>query len=143
MKNKPDYFYVQSGVIPFRIEGGAMQVMLITSSGGKNWVIPKGIVEADLSAAESAAKEAEEEAGIAGTVYPTPIGSFQREKWGGTCIVEVFLMNVEHEWEDWPESYRRRVWLTIEEAASRVREEGLKDLLRRAPAFLASLSGDS
>lgn len=117
-----------------------MEVMLITSSGGKRWVIPKGIVEANLSAADSAAKEAEEEAGVEGIVYPTPLGSYQRQKWGGTCTVEVFLMQVEQMWEEWPESYRQRRWVTIEEATALVEEEELRHLLRRAPAFLTSLS---
>ncbi len=143
MKTKPDYFYIQSGVIAFRMRGGEMQVLLITSTGGKRWVIPKGIVEPGLSASVSAAKEAEEEAGLEGTVYPTPMGTYQCEKWGGTCTVEVFLMEVVEVWDDWPESFRRRQWMTIEEAAALVREADLKQLLRHAPAFLASLFGDN
>ena len=35
----------QSGVIPYRIMDGQIEVMLITSSGGKRWVIPKGLIE--------------------------------------------------------------------------------------------------
>ena len=63
MKTKPGYFYIQSGVLPYRVEGGVMRVLLITSQGGRRWVIPKGIVEPGLSAVVSAAKEALEEAG--------------------------------------------------------------------------------
>ena len=92
MKTKPDYFYIQSGVLPYRVEGGVMRVLLITSQGGRRWVIPKGIVEPGLSAVVSAAKEALEEAGIDGRVDPAPMGSYKRQKWGGTCSVEVFLI---------------------------------------------------
>ncbi len=120
-----------------------MQVLLITSTGGKRWIIPKGIVEPGLSASISAAKEAEEEAGLEGTLYPTPMGTYQRKKWGGTCTVEVFLMDVEQVSDEWPESFRRRQWRTIEKAAGLVEEQDLKQLLRRVPAFLASLSQDS
>jgi 8-oxo-dGTP pyrophosphatase MutT (NUDIX family) len=140
MRNKPDSFYVQSGVIPFRMKRGEMQVLLVTSTGSGRWVIPKGIVEPDLSAADSAAKEAWEEAGIEGRVYPVPVGTYQRAKWGGRCTVEVFLMEVEEVWEDWPEAYRRRKWRTVDEAAALVKEKGLKRLLRRAPAVLATLT---
>ena len=143
MKTKPDYFYIQSGVIPFRREGEEMQVLLITSSGGRRWVIPKGIVEPGLSASASAAKEAQEEAGLEGHVYSTPMGTYQRQKWGGTCTVEVFLMEVVEVFETWPEAFRHRQWMTIEAAAALVEEEDLKRLLRRVPAFLASLSGDA
>ena len=137
MQTKPDYFYTQSGVIPYRVEGGVMQVLLITSNSGKRWVIPKGIVEVDLSPAASAAKEALEEAGIEGRVDPVAIGSYKRQKWGGTCTVAVFLMEVETVFEDWAESYRRRQWMPLEEAVARVEEDALKQLIRRVPAVLA------
>ena len=142
MKTKPDYFYIQSGVIPYRIEDGVTRVLLITSNSGRRWVIPKGIVEADLSAAASAAKEALEEAGIEGLVHPASIGTYQRQKWGGTCSVEVFLMEVETVFEEWAESHRRRRWMTLEEAAAYVEEDDLKALLRRVPAVLAARAGN-
>lgn len=142
MKTKPAYFYIQSGVIPYRIEDGVMRVLLITSQSGRRWVIPKGIVEPGLSAAVSAAKEALEEAGIEGRVDPVPMGSYKRKKWGGTCSVAVFVMAVETVFEDWAESHRRRRWLTVEEAAACVEEDALKQLIRRLPAMLAARSGD-
>ncbi len=143
MRTKPDYFYIQSGVIPFRMKRGKMQVLLITTTRGNRWIIPKGIVKPGLSALVSAAKEAKEEAGLEGTVYPTPMGTYQRKKWGGTCTVEVFLMDVEQVSDEWPESFRHRQWRTIEKAAALVEEEDLKQLLRRAPAFLASFPPDT
>ena len=138
MRTKPDYFYTQSGVIPYRIEDEVVHVLLITSRSGRRWGIPKGVVELDLSPAASAAQEALEEAGIDGRVYPAPMGSYTRQKWGGTCTVAVFLMEVETVYEDWAESYRRRVWMTLEEAVACVEEEALKGLIRRVPAVLAA-----
>ena len=52
-------------------------------------------------------------------------------------------MDVVEVMDEWPESFRRRQWRTIEEAAALVEEEELKRLLRRAPAFLATRSQDS
>jgi 8-oxo-dGTP pyrophosphatase MutT (NUDIX family) len=60
----------QSGVIPYRIENGQIEVMVITSSTGKRWVIPKGLIEPDMTPQDSAAKEAWEEAGLLGKVFP-------------------------------------------------------------------------
>ena len=139
MRTKPDYFYIQSGVIPFRMDGGEMQVLLITSSSGKRWVIPKGIIEPGLSAWASAAKEALEEAGVEGLVYPTPMGTYERQKWGGTCTVELFLMEVDAIRETWPEAFRQRRWVSVDEAVALVEEEALKHFLRSAPAFRARL----
>lgn len=141
MKTKPDYFYSQSGVIPYRLKNGVLQVMLITSQSGQRWGIPKGIVEPGLSAVESAAKEALEEAGLEGRVDPAPLGSYKHKKWGGTCRVAVFLMAVETVFEDWAESHRRRRWMTVEAAAARVEGAALKKLLHRVPAVLAARSG--
>jgi phosphohistidine phosphatase len=64
MRNKPDYFYRQSGVIPVRKTDEGVEVLLVRSRSGRRWVIPKGIVEPCLSPAASAPKEAEEEAGV-------------------------------------------------------------------------------
>jgi 8-oxo-dGTP pyrophosphatase MutT (NUDIX family) len=55
-------------VIPYRIRDGKIEVMLITSSTRKRWIIPKGMIEPDMTPQDSAAKEAWEEAGIIGQV---------------------------------------------------------------------------
>ena len=132
MRTKPDFFYIQSGVIPYRFKRGRMQVLLIRSSSDKRWVIPKGIIEPDLSPAASAAKEALEEAGVEGRVHRASIGSYERRKWGGTCTVEVFLMAVETIHSDWAESYRRRQWMDVDEAAASVEEKELRRLINTA-----------
>src|SRR4051812_12016185 len=87
----------QSGVIPFRLHDGQLQVLVITSSDGLRWGVPKGLVESDLTPASSAGKEALEEAGIRGHVFPNSIGHYDYDKWGGTCRVQMFLLQVEEE----------------------------------------------
>jgi len=47
--NDSDWIYNQSGVVPFRLAKGKVQILLVTSRSGKRWVIPKGIIEPDLS----------------------------------------------------------------------------------------------
>ena len=128
---KPDFFYRQSAVIPWREAGNGREVLLITNRKRTRWVVPKGIVDPGLSPVESAQKEAWEEAGIRGQTPDEVVGVYPYQKWGGTCTVEVFVMHVEVEADDWPErDIRDRQWLPPAEAASRVREPGLAALIR-------------
>ncbi|MFQ5349418.1 MAG: NUDIX hydrolase [Thermoanaerobaculia bacterium] len=142
-RTRPDWHYVQSAVIPYRQRRGGIEVLLITSRKRKRWVLPKGIREPYLSPAESAAKEAMEEAGVAGRVSAGPVGRYEYRKWGGTCSVEVFTMQVERVHDRWPEEFRERSWLTPEEAAARVEEAELGQLLRAAARRIESTLADS
>ena len=124
----------QSGVIPYRIMDGKMEVMLITSSGSKRWVIPKGLIEPDMTPEDSAAKEAWEEAGVLGKVFPALIGTYEYYKSGCTWQVDVFLLQVETVVENWPEAYKRkRQWVSIPKAIKRVDEPELKLILGDLP----------
>jgi 8-oxo-dGTP pyrophosphatase MutT (NUDIX family) len=100
--------YRQSAVIPYRRGPSGLEVLLVTSRKGTRWVLPKGVVEPDLSPAASAAKEALEEAGVRGAIDDEPLGTYQYWKWGGTCTVQVFAMEVEEEVAHWPEASTRR-----------------------------------
>ena len=124
----------QSGVIPYRIMDGKMEVMLITSSGSKRWVIPKGLIEPDMTPEDSAAKEAWEEAGVLGQVFPNLMGIYEYYKSGCTWQVDVFLLQVETVVENWPEAYKRkRQWVSIPKAIKRVDEPDLKLILGDLP----------
>jgi phosphohistidine phosphatase len=131
LRDRPAYYYSQSSVIPYRVSDGQLEILIVGSSKMKHWVIPKGIVEPGLSAQESAAKEAKEEAGVEGVIDPAVIGSYQYEKWGAVCSVEVFPMEVRLEIPrgEWQESHRRREWVTAEQAAGRVRQAELADII--------------
>ncbi len=139
MRSRPDGYYTQAAVIPYRSGPEGLEILLVTSRKRKRWVIPKGICEPDLSAAESAAKEAFEEAGIRGRVSGEPVGRYDYRKWGGTCRVEVFTMAVETVLDEWPEDFRDRRWLRPEEAVLRVEEAGLQRLLRSTAERLRRL----
>mgnify|MGYP006291114137 CR=1 FL=1 len=131
MRAKPDHFYRQSGVVAYDWDDGELQVLLITSSSGKRWVIPKGIVEPGLTPLESALKEAHEEAGISGKGLTESLGHYQYQKWGGVCDVTVFPLEVDTVLADWPEAaVRRREWFSPAGAADNVREPALQQILR-------------
>jgi phosphohistidine phosphatase len=142
MANRPAYFYIQSAIIPYRWVGkgldGRPEVLMITSLKKKRWIIPKGVQEPGLSPAASAAQEAMEEAGIEGQVSKEPIGSYQYQKWGGTCQVLVYCLKVEIVHETWAEDHRQRQWVDLETAIVQTREQKLKSLLRSLPDFLST-----
>jgi 8-oxo-dGTP pyrophosphatase MutT (NUDIX family) len=105
-------------------------VCLVTSSSGRRWVIPKGVIEPGQTAGETALQEAWEEAGLAGVLHSEPVGSYLYDKYGGLCHVTVFLMQVTDESDDWPERLtRQRDWIAIDEALDRIREPGLREIL--------------
>jgi phosphohistidine phosphatase len=124
------------------MRGGDLEVLIITSRKGSRWVLPKGIVEPGMTAAASAAKEAMEEAGVEGRVVAQSLGKYGYRKWGGTCEVEVFPMEVTTQRTEWPEStFRRREWVSLEEAVKRLDHDKLRKLLRRLPDALEELAG--
>jgi 8-oxo-dGTP pyrophosphatase MutT (NUDIX family) len=118
----------QAAAIPVR----SGRLCLVQSSGGKRWVIPKGNIERRHTAAETALREAWEEAGLLGSLKREPVGSYFYQKSGRLCHVTVFLMSVTEATDEWPERHRRpRRWLRPSQAVARVEDPGLRKLLRR------------
>lgn len=130
MGDVPEAMYRQSAVIAYRRGTDGLEVLLVTSRKGKRWVLPKGVVEPDMTPAASAANEAFEEAGVRGSVEEGRLGTYRYRKWGGTCTVEVFAMAVDEELPVWPEmAVRERAWLSPTEARRRIDGKKLKRLL--------------
>jgi len=133
----PPWFYHQAGAIPIRFLQDRWELLLITSRNKRNWIIPKGVIDPGSNAAETACKEAFEEAGVQGNLSPAPVGRFRVDKWDGTCSVEVYLLEVGEELAAWPEqAVRQRRWMTFDQALQEVRSEELRRLLRQVPPYL-------
>ncbi|WP_369158540.1 histidine phosphatase family protein [Candidatus Thiodiazotropha sp. LNASS1] len=132
MRDRPAYYYKQSSVIPYRIEEGEVEILVVMSSKRKHWVLPKGISEPALSLQDSAAKEALEEAGVEGEVAEEPIGAYSYEKWGAECTVSVYPMQVTRELpeDEWEEHHRGREWLAPKQAMKRVKQAELKPMIQ-------------
>lgn len=128
--------YPQSAALPYRRNGAGLEVLLVTSSRGRRWVIPKGLVEPDLTPAASAAKEALEEAGVEGRLAAEPLGTYTYEKWGGVCEVEVYPLCVQRIHAAWDEDHRLREWVSVEEAVRRLVEDRLRRLVEALPGAL-------
>lgn len=136
LSKRPDYFYKQSGVIPYRRRKGRLELLMVTSTSRKRWIIPKGVKEPHLSPRKSAVKEAWEEAGIRGKVSRDAIGAYRYRKWGGTCTVKVFTMEVREVLGQWEENFRDRAWFSHREALRRIDGKDLQQLVRRLPDFI-------
>jgi 8-oxo-dGTP pyrophosphatase MutT (NUDIX family) len=132
MAQKTSKVLQQSGVIPYRIQNGATEVLLITTRNQQNWVVPKGGVERGMSAPDSAAKEAWEEAGVIGQVNPNQLGTYKYQKNGKIYCVQMYSLPVEVESEKYPEvGLRARRWVSINEAVREVKKPSLKRLLKQ------------
>lgn len=114
----------QAAVIPYRIHKARLEVALVTRSGGKGWIVPKGSVDPGEEPRDAAIREAEEEAGLRGIVTRKPLGRYRHVKGDGDCRVDVYLMRVTAVLEHWLEDkWRRRRWMAVADAADRLREE--------------------
>ncbi|PKU25606.1 NUDIX hydrolase [Telmatospirillum siberiense] len=127
--------FQQYAALPYAVRDGELMVALITSRQSGRWIIPKGWPEKGLSGHEVAAREAFEEAGLVGEVDLVPLSSFRYAKRldGAVrklCEVEVYALAVHQVLDDWPERHQRqREWLTPGQAAMRVTDAGLIQLL--------------
>ena len=129
MKKKPEYWYKQSSVIPFRKNEEDFEVLLITTRKKRKWILPKGIVDIGLTPKQSAVKEALEEAGIKGKLIPQKLLNYSYKKWGGKCDVEVFGLEVKIILDEWEESFRARKWVQLNEAEKFVHDPKILELL--------------
>jgi 8-oxo-dGTP pyrophosphatase MutT (NUDIX family) len=96
------------------------------------WIFPKGFIEDQLSAQQSAEKEAYEEAGIEGHVLDLLLGEYTYNKWGGTCHVKVFPLHVTKIFDEWPEDdLRDRKWMSLKDAIDIIEKSELQMLLKK------------
>lgn len=109
---------IQSGVIPYFIENDTVKYVLITSTRKPNrWIFPKGMLEPNMLAWESAVKEGIEEAGVYGEVSTDVCAHYQYKKWSSLCQVDMYLLRVVDIAQYWEEAaLRRRRVCTYDEA---------------------------
>jgi 8-oxo-dGTP pyrophosphatase MutT (NUDIX family) len=121
---------IQFAALPFRIESGPLQILLITSRETRRWVIPKGWPIRGLRPREVAAREAFEDAGLVGRIVgKRAIGSYHYSKQlldnrALLCRVRVFLLSVHRQLDDWPEKAQKMCWWGAPRTAARMVDEG-------------------
>jgi 8-oxo-dGTP pyrophosphatase MutT (NUDIX family) len=142
MPQKNQKIFNQSGVVPYRLVDGRIEVLLITTRKSDNWVIPKGGIPQGMSPRASAAKEAWEEAGVIGQAESRKLGTYKYRKKGKTYRVKMYPLPVEAVSKSYPElGKRHRVWLDVEQAASMVKTASLKRILKRFSKITLAHSG--
>ena len=125
---------LQFAALPWRQTDG-LEVLLVTSRESRRWVIPKGWPMKGRKPHLAAAREALEEAGVAGRIAKRPVGSYgylKRLKNGAPleCRVEVFPLKVQRQRKRWPEQHERTFrWFPAAEAAAAVDEPELQQLI--------------
>ncbi len=113
----------QSAVVPYRHVKKRIEFALITSRTTRRWIVPKGMIEPNMTAWASAAKEALEEAGLLGKVGDKPLGDFVYTKFDNRFRVELFPFRVTKVLEDWEErELRKREWVDAAQAVKRIDE---------------------
>lgn len=119
---------IQAGALPFLFKDGILHVVLVTSSSGQKWLVPKGRLERGMAMEDVALMEAAEEGGVVGVLDS-----------GGAegCILEdgrilqLFPLRVSTLLPVWPERLnRRRVVLPIYRALMRIGDPGLERCVR-------------
>jgi 8-oxo-dGTP pyrophosphatase MutT (NUDIX family) len=121
---------LKSCVIPYRVVDGEIELLLITSIKKQKWIFPKGYIEFNLSAFESAKKEAYEEAGVIGENETLELGAFELKKKNEISLIKVFSMEVTKELKDYPEkNLRKRKWFTFTDAVDKMENSEIKKYL--------------
>jgi len=113
--------YRQVAVIPYRVHEECVEIALVTSYGGKRWVVPKGSIGDGEAAMDAAIRETEEEAGLLGELADRPIGRYRYTKRRDSYDVDVYLMRVTVVLDSWMEDeHRRRRFMTVPDALARL-----------------------
>jgi 8-oxo-dGTP pyrophosphatase MutT (NUDIX family) len=126
----------QVAALPFALRDGGFEVMMITARRDGRWILPKGWPESGEAYCDGAAREAVEEAGVEGSVHPSPVGDFtykkvMRQGYSVPSQVFVFALQVRETHDSWPEkSARKRRWVSLTKAASLAEDAGLERFLR-------------
>ena len=132
----------QAGAMPYSVVDGRVVFLLITSRRTGRWIFPKGDIEPNMSPWESAALEAQEEAGVTGEVGTEPVGSYRSSASSdGSALVDVdlFPLRVETQLDTWKEMDQRlRHWAVLPEARRLLNDRSLSRLAAKLQAQLRS-----
>lgn len=126
----------QFGALPWRVgRKGKVEVLLVTSRRRGRWIIPKGWPIKGRTPAQTAAREAFEEAGVVEQTSTRPIGGYNYMKMQDDgsvekCHVTLFGLQVRGTLVNWPErKQRKRCWRRLDAAVRMIDEPELARLV--------------
>jgi len=126
---------LQVAALPWRKSADGVEVLLITSRDTGRWILPKGWPEGAEEFCDAAAREAAEEAGLAGAVSRREAGRYYYVKTLSSgeavaCEVLVYPLEVDEVADKWKEKRQRtRKWVSPSEAARMINEPDLCKLI--------------
>lgn len=127
---------IQVSALPYRFVDDSCEILLVTSRRRGKWILPRGKIEAGETAAERAAKEAFEEAGVVGKVAQHPL---LKEQTADPSRPTIFPLEVLREEETWPEMHeRQRAWMSVMEARTKLTDIPLRDALTAFSKWVSS-----
>lgn len=139
-KRKP-----RAGVIPVRRnKHGELEVLMVTPENGETYkdgspkyVFPKGKIDKGRTAEEMMHEEALEEAGIHGELDPNWEATYYHSERKPEVKMRVMWVDqMDNEWQE--QGDRERLWVSLDEARSLLRKEGLINTFDEAVEYLKS-----
>jgi 8-oxo-dGTP pyrophosphatase MutT (NUDIX family) len=115
--------------VVFRDGRQGREYLLVTSSGGNAWVLPKGHVERGETLEETAVREVKEESGIEATIV-APLTTLKYSKGKERVRAAFFLMRAVKNGRS--KERRKTRWLSFEDATAVLPYPNVRALLRRA-----------
>lgn len=110
---------LEIGAFPFLLKKGKIQIIIITSTSGKSWILPKGHPENHLNKSQVAELETYEEAGVKGNIINSKLRKeFKRDEDNMLIIYPLLIKDI---LDTWPEQdIRERRLVSIKKALNLV-----------------------
>lgn len=119
----------QIGIFPYLFKDRKLHILLVTSSSGQRWILPKGRQEPDMTPHEVAIMEAAEEAGALGILRPD---IRIRCQMNNGRFLQLYAMKISKLLASWPEEeLRLRRLLPIEDAFELMEDDSIIKAMRR------------
>ena len=124
----------QVGILPYIFRDKKLHVLLVTSSSGSRWILPKGRQEPDMTPHEVAMMEAVEEGGILGTLrHDLRI----RCRMSNGRLLQLYAMKISKLLGTWPEeNFRLRRLLPFDDALQMIEDPEIVRAMRRLASQL-------
>tara|TARA_B100000575_G_C22653838_1_gene400972 strand:- start:124 stop:537 length:414 start_codon:yes stop_codon:yes gene_type:complete len=128
----------QAAAFCYKKKKGKKYILMVTSRGSKQWILPKGWIEDDLTEKQLAALEAEEEAGVITKAQKIKkMGVYRYNKWlsqksSVPVNVNVYSMPIKRLKKKFKERHqRKRKWVTVKKAIKIVSDKDLEAFLKK------------